>query len=347
MKQSFLLRLQAGVFLACGAAFALSSCGHGPKWDPEKSLPMVTVQVMTVENIPHPSTEDVVGTVRPKLRARIEARISARIEQLVVVPGQAVKLGENLAILDAREIQARLEQARAVLAQANKDFQRLQPLLQSNAISRQDYDAAEAKQRVAQSAVSEADTMLTHTKIIAPFDGIITRKLADVGDLAMPGKPLLEIESPTTLRFEADVPEALIERVKLNLTLPVTLNALAKPITGTVAEIAPIADPGSRTYLVKLDLPQVTGIRAGQFGRVKVTVGDSDVPLVPVSAIKQRGQMELVQLVTDGRVQSRIVKTGKSLDGQVEVISGLEGGETLITQSSAALKDGQPVEAKP
>ena len=258
-----------------------------------------------------------------------------------------MKNGELLTTLDSREVQARLDQARAIAAQADKDYERLKPLLQTNAISRQDFDAAETKQRVAKSAVTEAETMLTHTKIVAPFDGVITRKLTDVGDLAMPGKPLLEIESPLTLRFEADVPEALIERVSMGQILPVTLNALPQPLTGTVAEITPIADPGSRTYLVKLDLPQTSGVRAGQFGRVKVTVGETDVPLVPVTAVKQRGQMELVQLVTDGRVQSRIVKTGKTLNSDVEIIAGLEGGETLITQSSVPAKDGQPVEVKP
>lgn len=325
----------------------LTSCHREHEAGRPETLPPVTVQVITVQRQLHPATEDVVGTVRPKLRARVEAKISGRIEQLAVTAGQPVKNGELLAVLDSREVQARLEQARAMLSQADKDFQRLQPLLQSNAISRQDFDAAEAKLRIAKSSVMEAETMLTHTKILAPFDGIIARKLADVGDLAMPGRPLLEIESPATLRFEADLPEALVERVKMGLTLPVSLNALTKPVPGTVAEIAPIADPGSRTYLVKLDLPQATGIRVGQFGRVKVTVGESDAPLVPLSAVKQRGQMELVEIVVSGRAQLRIVKTGKRSEGHIEIISGLEAGETLIIQSSAAVLDGQPVEVKP
>jgi multidrug efflux pump subunit AcrA (membrane-fusion protein) len=127
----------------------------------------------------------------------------------------------------------------------------------------------------------------------------------------------------------------------------VTLNVLAQPLMGVVAEIAPTAEPGSRTFVVKLDLPQAKGVRAGQFGRVKFTVGETRVPLVPATAVKAHGQMELVQLVADGRVQSRIVKTGKQRNGNVEIISGLEAGETLIIHSSAPAKDGQPVEVKP
>lgn len=347
MKPIAILRLLASIFPACTAPLALDSCRGHPETQDKESLSAVTVQAVTVENVPHPATEDVVGTVRPKLRARVEAKLSSRIEEVFVAPGQAVTQGAPLAALDAREVQARLEQARAVLSQADKDFQRLQPLLRSNAISRQDFDAADARLRVAKSAVVEAETMLAYTRITAPFDGVIARKLADVGDLAMPGKPLFEIESPATLRFEADVPEALAERVQMGQKLSVSLNAFPQPITGTVAEIAPMADPGSRTFLTKLDLPQVPGIRAGQFGRMKVTIGESDVPLLPVSAVVQRGQMELVRVVKGGRASMRIVSTGKLLAERVEIRSGLDAGETVILGGSATVLDGQRVEVQP
>ena len=111
---------------------------------------------------------------------------------------------------------------------------------------------------------SEAKTMLDYTLIVAPFDGVITRKLADVGDLAAPGKPLLQMENPDTLRLESDVPEALIDNVKLGDKLAVRIAGVASEIEGTVAEISPAADPNSRTYLVKLDLPGATGLRSGQ-----------------------------------------------------------------------------------
>ena len=215
---------------------------------------------MIVENKPHPASEDVVGTVRAKLAARVESKISGRIAQLLAAPGQSVKRGELLLVIDAAEIQAKLEQANAMLAQAQKDFDRLKPLLASNAISKQDFDAADARLRVAKSSVAEAETMLGYTKITASFDGVITRKIADVGDFAMPGKPLLEMESPAVLRFEADVPEALVDHIKPDAILPVKLNSAAAAISGKVAEIAPVTDPGSRTFLVKLDLPPDAGL---------------------------------------------------------------------------------------
>jgi pyruvate/2-oxoglutarate dehydrogenase complex dihydrolipoamide acyltransferase (E2) component len=158
-------------------------------------------------------------------------------------------------------------------------------------------------------AVSEAETMLGYAKVTAPFDGVITRKLADVGDLAMPGKPLLEIEAPTALRFEADLPEAILDRIKLGAKMQVKVASVSNPLEATVSEIAPVADPVSRTFQVKLDLPKADGLRTGQFGRVSVPVAEVKLLMVPKRVMK-RGQMELVFVAKDGKAALRLVKTG-------------------------------------
>lgn len=331
--------------LIVGVATLSSACNSRREPPPAQDLPPVPVRVALVGNQPHPASEDIVGTVRAKLAARVESKISGRIAKLLVTPGQGVKRGELLVVIDAAEIQARLDQANAVLAQAQKDFDRLKPLLASNAISRQDFDASDARLRVAKSAAAEAETMLGYTKITASFDGVITRKNADVGDFAMPGKPLLEVESPAALRFEADVPEALVDQIKPDAILPVKLNSAAAAISGRVAEIAPVTDPGTRTFLVKLDLPRVPGLRAGQFGRVRVPVGTSRTPQVPAAAVTADGQMEFVTVVSDGRAHLRIVKTGRIDDGSAEIISGLDAGERIVIEGAA--RDGQRVEVRP
>jgi RND family efflux transporter MFP subunit len=122
--------------------------------------------------------------VRAKLHAAIEAKVSGRIEKMLVAPGQAVKAGDLLAQLDAREIQARLDQALTLREQSSRDTERLRSLLASSAISRQEFETTESRSRVAVASVTEGETMLAYTTIVAPFDGVITRKLADVGDLA-------------------------------------------------------------------------------------------------------------------------------------------------------------------
>ncbi|GIX50630.1 MAG: RND transporter [Limisphaera sp.] len=332
----------------CLIWIVLTGC-HQRHDDPAQAippLPEATVKVQTVERQRRWATEEVVGTVQPKLRAALEAKVQARIEQTLVVPGQSVRAGDLLVRLDDREIRARYEQARAVYEQAERDFRRREKLFQEQTISRAEFDAAEAQLRVAAAALQEAETMLAHTRVTAPFDGVITAKHADVGDLAVPGRPLLEIEDPKALRLEADLPEALLDRVQPGQKLTVRIPAAQVTVEGVVSEITPVADPRTRTFPVKVDLPTQPGLRSGQFGRLWVPVAEVEAIRVPVGAIHIRGQMELAYVVQDGRAVLRLVKTGKRLGDEVEVVSGLVSGEMVIVEADRPLRDGQPVKVQ-
>lgn len=331
--------------LAIVASLAPVAC-HSKKENASESLPPVAVRTVVVENKARPSSEEVVGTVRAKLHAAIEAKVSARIEALLVAPGQMVKAGELIAQLDPREIQAKLDQALALREQATRDLARSRELLGKKITTQADFDAVQARARVTEGAAREIETMLGYTKVVAPFDGIVTRKLADVGDLAAPGKPIIEMEDPRALRFEADVPEALIAYVKIGAKLLMQVAEGAAPIEGTVAEVAPVADAASRTFLVKLDLPAAEGTRSGQFGRVWVPTGESKSIRVPTSAILVRGQMECVFVIANEHTQLRIVRTGKRTDGEVTILSGLSSGEPVVSEGADSLRDGQPVTLK-
>jgi RND family efflux transporter MFP subunit len=290
-----------------GVAVALAAC-HSKKQTAAESLPPVAVRTVIVENKQRPSSEEVVGTVRAKLRAVIEAKVSARIEALLVSPGQMVKAGDLIAQLDPREIQAKLDQALALREQATRDLARARELLNKKITTQADFDAVQARASVAEGAAREMETMLGYTKVIAPFDGIVTRKLVDVGDLAAPGKPIVEMEDPRALRFEADVPEALIGHVKTGAQLPVPVSAGAARVEGTVAEVAPVADAATRTFLVKLDLPAAEGVRSGQFGRVWIPTGKSKSIRLPQSSVVTRGQVECVFVVVNQHSELRIVR---------------------------------------
>ena len=332
--------------LAAGTVL-LTGCRREPTVAAPENLPAVAVRLVTVETHGLVSAEDVVGTVRAKLHAAVEAKIPGRIEALLVAPGQSVKAGDTLAALDAREVKARMESAQAVREQSARDLERIRTLVKEGAATAAELDAAEARVRVAAAAVTEAETMLAHTRVVAPFDGVITRKLADVGDLATPGRPLVEIEDPARLRFEADLPEALVDRVQLGAKLSVRLTSLATPVEGIVGEIAPVAEALSRTYLVKLDLPVTAGLRAGQFGRMAVPTGAAYVPHVPASAIVQQGQLEYVLTAVEGKARLRLIRTGKRFGSEVEVVAGLDRDEEVVADGPAKIQDGQPLEVKP
>jgi RND family efflux transporter MFP subunit len=322
----------------------LGACGKRSEPTLSESVAPAAVRVATVESRSRVATEEVVGSVRAKLRSSLEAKISGKIERMLVVPGQTVRAGELLAELDAREMRAKLDQALAVRDEAEQESRRATGLLSTHAISQQEYDLAQSRARVAAATVTELETVLDHARIVAPFDGLVTRKLADVGDLAAPGKLLLELEDPSALRFEADVPEALIDRLSLGSRFSIRVASLTNDLEGVCSEITPVADPSSRTFLVKFDLPAESGLRVGQFGRVLIPVGEGAALRVPTSAVVQRGQMELVFVAANARAQLRLVKTGKRIGQEVEVVSGIGAGEEVVSEGAANLVDGQPLQ---
>jgi RND family efflux transporter MFP subunit len=336
------------IFALALAMLVLSGCGRKPETHPSShpELAVAQVQVQTAESKQQATTEEVVGTVRAKSRATLEAKLSGRIDKMPVLLGQAVKAGQLVAHLDAAEIKARLEQAEATLQQAERDWKRTSALFEQQAATRSDYDAAGSRHQVAKAAVAEAQAMMGYVEILAPFDGVITKKWADVGDLATPGKPLLDVEDPSMLQLEADVPEAIASRIKQDARLAIRVDSLKGELAGTVREIAPTADSASRTFRVKFDLPQTAGLMSGQFARLVVPVGESSSVRVPVAAVVLRGQLEILFVVSKQHAQLHLVKTGKRIGDEVEILAGLEAGESVVVGGAALLADGQPVEAK-
>jgi len=332
--------------LVCGI-LALAGCSRAPETQKAArvELPKIQVRTQTIETKTSPTIEEVVGTVRSRLRATIEAKINGRISEMPVVLGQVVKRGQLLVRLDVPEVKARLEQAEANLQQAEREWNRMSELFKQQAATRADYDAADSHFRVAKGANVEAQAMMGNVEILAPFDGVVTKKIADVGDLAQPGKALVDIEDPGRLQVEADVPEAIATNITQNARMPIRLGD-KEEVAGNVAEIAPIADPISRTFRVKLDLPTSPGLMSGQFARLLVPVGETTMVRVPGSAVVQRGQMEIVFAVENQRARLHLVKTGRHIGDEVCVLSGLEAGDSIVTEGATLLIDGQPVEPK-
>lgn len=326
----------------------LSSCGKGHDNQPAASpnLPLAQVRVQAAESRKQATTEEVVSTVRAKLRATLEAKVSGRIDQMPVVLGQKVKADQLVAHLDAAELKARLDQAQATLDQAERDWKRISMLFDGQAVTRSEYDAVESRRQVARAALAEAQAMMDYVGVTAPFDGVVTKKWADKGDLAAPGKPLLDIEDPFGLQLEADVPGAIASHITAGARLAVHVESVNGELMGTVSEIAPTADPASRTFRVKLELPQTPGLMPGQFARLVVSVGESSTLRVPVSAVVQRGQLEIVFVVASQRAQLHLVKTGKRVESEVEILSGLDPGDRVVIDGAEHLTDGQAVVVK-
>lgn len=287
---------------------------------------------------------DVVGTVRAVRSATLSPLVSGTVAEVRVGLGSSVRAGEVLVRLSAREIDARLDQSRAVSALARRDRDRAIALKDTGAISVAQYEAAITQWDVAQARQAEASTLLDRTVLRAPFAGVVTAKLVNVGDTAMPGQPLLVVEAPGALRFEARVPETAVDALEVGRSWPVRLDGLDHDVEGRLAEVQPASDDATRTRLAKFDLPDMPGVRSGRFGRVQLATGASLSVSVPAEAVVRHGQLEGVFVVDSGTARLRLVRTGRARDGRLEISSGLSGDERVVLAGAAEVVDGQRVE---
>ena len=198
----------------------------------------------------------------------------------------------------------------------------------------------------AQSEVKEAEVLKSHARVLAPFAGTIVKKHVDAGGFATPGVPLLEIEDPDGFRLEVDVRETeFANQVELGREVPVQIDALGESlIIGQVVEASPSADPLSRTFRVKIALPEQPGISSGMYGKALCPRGERQTLLIPQNALIKRGQLEQVFSVDESQTAHlRLIKTGKVFGDQLEILAGLQEGEVIIANPKPGLKDGSRV----
>lgn len=256
-------------------------------------------------------------------------------------------------------------------------FHRYQQLLERKSISPQEFDEVRARREMADAEAERASRMLqslqarrrqvlaridqaqadvagsrvysSFTRVAAPIDGVVVSRQADVGYMAMPGVPLLTIESSTDYQLEAAVQESQINTIHLRDQVRVQIDALGgQELAGTVVEIVPAADPASRSYLVKISIAPLSGdqqiIRSGLYGKARFITGQAQAISVPQSAVVERGQLTTVFVVDQsGFARMRLVKTGKTYNERVEVLSGLREGEQIVVDGVTAVNDGSRV----
>ncbi len=310
---------------------------------PLPSLPSAKVSISTVSIEEVPFFTEVMGTVQSVHRAVIAAKVTGSIKEIPVSLGSRVTKDDLLVKIGAEEITAKVIQAQAQLSQAKRNLNRERKLLKKNAATSESVKSLQDMHRVAEAVYRGAKTMLGYTEIRAPFDGLITRKIAGVGDLSTPGTPLLQLENNRELQVVTSVPEGIILQIKEGDQLSVTIPAANLVLNGTVAEIAPSSDPFSRTTPVKINIKEDSMLRAGQFARVALPGKSSNTLFVPTSAIMNFGQMERIFVAHDGKAHLRLVRTGRRYTNRIEILAGLNAGDEVITDNNKFLVDGQPL----
>ncbi|MBN1102908.1 MAG: efflux RND transporter periplasmic adaptor subunit [Deltaproteobacteria bacterium] len=266
-------------------------------------------------------------------RASLEAAVSSeRLARATYDRYLNLKKEDSVSAQEFDEVEARYKQARAAVAQAKA--------MVETATAR----VREAEAGVASALVTQKDSVIT-----APDDGVITAKRVEAGDLAAPGTPLLIMDTSHGYRVDMVLPEGHIRAVQPGLQARVTIPAYgADPVEGAVRTVVPAADQRSRSFLVKVDLPENLPVKSGMFARVRIPVSRTRLLLVPSGAVVRQGQLTgLFLLDSEGVARFRLIRTGRVFEESVEVLSGLNPGERFVAQAVPALADGARVEVKP
>jgi RND family efflux transporter MFP subunit len=310
-------------------------------------MPPAKVRLVTIRRENLPSVIELTGTIRPAQRAQLAARLMGAIEEMPVALGQHVRAGELVVRISAAEISARLVQAQAQLNAVRRDLERERDLLAKNASTADMVRGLEDRFVGAQAGVREAEAMLGYATILAPFDGVVARKSASLGDLASPGLPLLELEGTSDFQVEVAVPDSLVPALLPGAKILID-PAPAAPFTGTLAELSSAADAGARTVLAKITVPTGIHARSGQFVRAQLPGAPTPALWAPASAVSTIGQLERVFVCGAGdRAVLRLIKTGTVRGDRIEILSGLDDGERIVELPAATLREGQPLTMLP
>ncbi len=305
-----------------------------------------SVKTIEVKQRPAKGEVTVSGSVVPRETATIEARGQGYVIALKADAGDKVKKGQILLRIDNREVadrmvqaKAQLESAEADLKKAAADYQRYKILLETNSIARREFDnitaryeTAKAAQLRAKAGLEEAKTMLSYGKVTAPFDGVVSQRNVNLGDLVTPGRPLFTVFMPGTYELAAAAGEQYAPYLKEGTPVRVKVPSINLDKKSKIREVVPQRNAKTRTITVKVPLGEAKGLSPGLYGTLTFETQASQVIAVPASAVETVGQLETVRVLEDGQVKVRHVKTGRRIGDKVEIVSGLRRGEKLVVQ---------------
>lgn len=306
----------------------------------ESTMAQSELATHTMSETIEPVIREFPGLVVANQKATIASRITATVVEVLVEVGTNVKQGDVLLRLESDDLDARVKQmeqsfssAQAQLNAARAEYVRIKELLQKKLVPQSQYDQAESTLKTAsanlekaRAAMSEAETNLGYSVISAPFDGVITQKSIHKGDTATTGSALFSMYNPESLIVEAHVSESSLSVLNVGKSINMQFPTLQTNVVGTIREVAPAADSGSRSYLVRLGFTNKDKLYPGNFVKVGLQVSNQSVLKVPAAAVYQVGQLDYVRVFEKGEFQTRLVQLGEDL----RVRKGLKQGDVVL-----------------
>ena len=309
---------------------------------------MVAVQKAQVAPISR--TLDLTGTATPTRQARLASPGEGPIQNCRVREGDLVKRGERVLTIGrsgaaAAQVTAMAESVKEQAAELN----RTKILVQSGAIPGSQLDTARAKYEGARALMAKARESAGDYSVAAPWDGVVSKVLVKDGDFVAPRAPLVEMYDPNSLVIRLAIPEAQSTLVLKGMPVKVQMDAYpGKTFEGKISLVYPDLDTRMRTRTAEVKLDYPVALIPGMFARLQVVIETAtDAVVVPGDAVLVLPNGEKVAfIIKDGKAQRRVVQTGLEAGGQVQIVSGVQPGETVVTAGNEKLKDGMEVKAQ-
>jgi RND family efflux transporter MFP subunit len=338
----------------------VSSCGSDEKKTVQDNSNPIVVKLSSITQDSNNPFLTASGKIEAVKSANLSTRIMGFVDKIHVNVGDKVKKGQLLLSINNADLEAKLARVNANITEAKaaynnseKDYNRFTLLFSDNSVSQKEldditahYNMAKARLEAANQMKNEVNAQFSYVNIRSPFKGVITNKFIDAGNMANPGVPLLEVESPENFQIIAMIPESEISQIKKDTQVNVHIKSLNENLNGKVVEVSTSAKNTGGQYLVKVAL-QKTDIKilSGMFVSVQFPVEktktSSNIVLVSVDALIHKGQLTGIYTVSqNNKALLRWLRLGRTFGDKVEVLSGLSEGEEYIISAEGRLYNG-------
>lgn len=312
----------------------------------EKDVPAIPVEVAQGTRADMVATYTGTAPIEAFEDAEVIAKVGGEVREIFVEEGDDVVSNQLLARLDGDRLRLEARQSEANLQKLKRDFERNVDLKDRNLISAGDFEKIQYEMESLEASHNLARLELSYTEIRAPIDGVVSERYIKLGNTIDVNSPAFHVTSLEPLVSYLHVPEREYRRLQPGQTVEIEIDALQGAVfKGTVARISPVVDPGTGTFKITIEVTDTSRrLKPGMFGRIGIV---SDVHTnalqIPRNAIIEEEGVSALFIVKDDKVIKRIIQTGYSAGGMVEVLDGLADDETFVVLGQANLKDGTSI----
>ena len=333
-----------GIVIVSLAVWGISRLTATPsaKGQPTKPKPLVVTEKVKLSNIS--STIELTGSVEPTRIARLASPAEGPVSNCTIREGDLVKAGQNLLSIGRKKAaDALLQSAKQDFKTEKEDLARIEQLVESGAIPRDQLDLAKAKHERAVAQLEKMQESSDDYEVVTPWDGVVSKVMVADGNYVVPRTVMVEIFDPGSLVVRTAAPEAQSQDLRLGMDVTVTLDAYhGKAFNGKISRIYPELDRRMRTRTAEVEIQDPIKLTPGMFARLTLNLKTvTDTVVVPSEAVivTPKG-LRIAYTIQDGKAVQRKIKTGLENKKQIQVLEGLNAGDALVVAGNEKLKDG-------